>query len=91
MGRRLTKELAKVSKLQLLDILKDHPDGLDLIKLMSKQWLHAPLPAPTLRRFRILLQELKDEGKVEERLVHGKGLIWRLAGPGAPRQGVPDS
>ena len=72
----MTHELTKVAKSALVRILEEHPDGLDAMKLMSKQWLHAPIAAPTLKRFLGLLRELEAEGKAEERIVHGRGLIW---------------
>lgn len=76
---RLTKELREVVKLDLLGFLKGHPAGLDTVELMSMQWLRHPGPAPSLRQFRGVLDELRSEGRVEETVPEaGRWVRWRL-------------
>jgi hypothetical protein len=85
MRSRLKTELRKV-QLEPLNILASHPEGLSLVQLYSKQWQLSPYTAPRLASFFGRMRELKAEGKVEERFIQERGLIWRLARSRAVKQ-----
>jgi hypothetical protein len=75
----MNKELLKVAKLDLVAFIKLHPEGLKTVELYSMQWRQYPGPAPSLWRFRSLLEELRSERQIEECVPRGGGWITRRA------------
>ena len=76
-GMRLTRELTKVVKAEVVSILKGYPAGLKAVQLYSMQWRSFP-GAPSLQEFMDLLRELQTDGTPRERHVPGKFRIWQL-------------
>lgn len=85
---RMTKELTKIVKLYVLEILDRHPDGLTLVELeaklvLSRDWPQdPPLPAPSLSQFERVLRELQRERQIRERVIPGKFVSWVAVRPG---------